>query len=647
MPITTRPNPAVTIFMCLTAILPAVATAQDTNPICEGRYAAATEMLDSAYGKYGTLYSGGDHWHRRDNVGATIDLYRLWRGLPDHRFRDADGFGYAYDDDPLPMDGDPIHDVLQRSLTHLESDSSEVPDLRTRYVAATAADLGTTLGPSTGWWLAGQPEEELTEGELRTRRIAANAPIINWLQTVLAASDAPWAYGWVPTQQEPNTNPGFGRLAQMSQDQFTQTAGVEWKISATILSSAPLPDTDPNSQIDWPITITSCTASPADYAAHAITRLENLRLGDNLRAIDQNYFTPTLFDIAFRRKAMEAMQTGRRADLDALAALAPDNAALSWLNVARTYTSDSVDDLIAVHGDTSLDQKTLRALNALSTTGLVRFAHALQRDPAARAQIHLVAFSRLVALQRWEDAERLTVDLEAMFPDQADTIKNIVAQNLPLQVKLALTALALPNASTWLTSVSDVTSFDPDAALNLRVQSKYGVDLPSEMRDIGFLQRDLGVWLQQPDLWGAYSAMHGYTIGTLDRAYSRGVRLNSALTQAHFSFDATDTSALPFSRLIARDEISKLGANTGLARQISMVLVNWVEQSPQATGDLATVQANALSAVINLGKKNNIGNDRGQPIAERAFLLLHSRFAQTDAAEMTPYWFECSDRCES
>ena len=647
MPITTRPNPAVTIFTCLAAMLPAVVTAQDTNPICDGRYAAATQMLDSAYGKYGTLYSGGDHWHRRDNVGATIDLYRLWRGLPDHRFRDADSFGYAYDDDPLPMNGDPIHDVLQRSLTTLESDSSEIPDLRTRYVAATAADLGTTLGPSTGWWVAGQPEDELTEGELRTRRMAANAPIINWLQTVLAASDAPWAYGWVGAQPEANSDTGFARLAQMSHEQFAQTAGVEWKISATILASDPLPNTDPNSQIDWPNTIISCTASPADYAAHAITRLENLRLGDNLRAIDQNYFTPTLFDIAFRRKAMEAMQTGRRADLDALAPLAPDNAALSWLNVARTYTADSVDDLIAIHGGTPLDQKTLRALNALSTTSLVRFAHALQRDPESRAQIHLVAFSRLVALQRWEDAERLTVDLEAMFPDQADTIKDIAAQNLPLEVKLALTALALPDASTWLTSVSDNTSFDPDAALNLRVRSKYGVDLPSEMRDISFLQRDLGVWLLQPELWGAYSGMHGYTIDSLDRAYSRGVRLNSTQVQAHFSFDAADTSALPFSRLIAGDEISKLGANTGLARQISVVLVNWVAQSPQASGDLATLQANALRAVVNLGKRNNIGNDRDQPIAERAFILLHSKFAQTEAAEMTPYWYECSARCES
>ena len=58
-----------------------------TPPLCHEKYSDVAQMIDATYEKYGTLYSGGEHWHQLDHVGATVDLYRLWRGLPDLKLR--------------------------------------------------------------------------------------------------------------------------------------------------------------------------------------------------------------------------------------------------------------------------------------------------------------------------------------------------------------------------------------------------------------------------------------------------------------------------------------------------------------------------------------------------------------------------------
>jgi len=65
----------------------------DITAHCEGKYVHAVQLVDAAFAKYGTLYSGGHHNHRTDHVGATLDLYRLWRGLPDAGLRGANVVG--------------------------------------------------------------------------------------------------------------------------------------------------------------------------------------------------------------------------------------------------------------------------------------------------------------------------------------------------------------------------------------------------------------------------------------------------------------------------------------------------------------------------------------------------------------------------
>ena len=65
------------------------AQAQSSAAICGGKYAAAGEMLDAAFGRFGTLYAGSEDVGIGRDVGATLDLYRLWHGLPDYGFRNG------------------------------------------------------------------------------------------------------------------------------------------------------------------------------------------------------------------------------------------------------------------------------------------------------------------------------------------------------------------------------------------------------------------------------------------------------------------------------------------------------------------------------------------------------------------------------
>jgi|GEM_PF-5787227 len=259
-------------------------------------------------------------------------------------------------------------------------------------------------------------------------------------------------------------------------------------------------------------------------------------------------------------------------------------------------------------------------------------------------------FYSLVALQRWDEAEQLTDTLRDMYPDHTERLRTIAGQNWPQDVRMALTALELPDASVWLTSVAETTVFDYDVSLGWRIDSKYGMDLPLEMRTGSFLQRDFEVWLRQPHRWGAFHGMRGSSIGALTRAHARGIKRTQGTRFPEFLPDRPSQTSLPFSRLIAWDEISQLGPDHGLSRQISMTLIDWSRQGARYSflrsrnTDLA--KSEALRAVVRLGGRNNVTADDGRPIGSVAFSILHARFADSDAARLTPFWYNCSHRCE-
>jgi hypothetical protein len=142
------------VLLALLLILPLSAMAEG---LCNGRYKLAEEMLDAAYGKFGTLYSGGGHFSNRDNVGATLDLWRLWNGWPDLKLREARTFHYDWKLDPLLTANS--YSAPQRSaqidwaISVVNGLSDPVLTPVQRYTIAAVLDLATAPGRTLGWWL--------------------------------------------------------------------------------------------------------------------------------------------------------------------------------------------------------------------------------------------------------------------------------------------------------------------------------------------------------------------------------------------------------------------------------------------------------------------------------------------------------------
>ena len=636
---------------------PCLSSAQDVSVICDGNYADAAEMLDAAYNRYDTLYSGGEHKRYLNNVGSTIDLYRLWRGLPDQRFRDVSPPQHSFSDELFLNYGETVHERLKRSLPVIHNNSTVSIDIEDKYVAATAADLGTTLGPSQGWWVRDRPDDALTVGEMLTRQLAETDPFVNWLQMILMASDAPWVVAWYQDSEEAQTITALADLSESSFDRFESGQGLEWRVAAAVLAPNANSTVFENHSASsfFHAEVSACSLSPADFAAQSVLRLEELRTGSALTLADREHLPLSLYTIAFRNKVMLATRSSFQelGDPNALhdfVNLAPDAPSLAWLNVARTYYATTVENLIDIHSGAPLDHKTIRALNSLSVDNLLHFASAAERPLAQRRDLFRVAFARLVALERWDEAESLTDTLSHLYPDHAQRLRAIEGQNWPQDVRMTLTVLELPDASVWLTSLSETSAFDYDVNLGLRNESKYGIDLPLEMRTAVFLQRDFEVWLRQPHRWHAFRGMREFSIGALDRAAYRGVQKPQGAGFPEFLPVRQSQAELPFSRLIAWDEISLLGPDNGLSQQISMTLIDWARQGPRYSflrsrnNDVA--KSDALRSVVHLGERNNVRADDGSPIGFTAFAILHSRFANSSAARLTPYWYECSDRCE-
>ena len=659
-------------FLCWT-LFPVATFA---NPVCNGRYQDAAEMLDAAYGKYETLYSGGETWSSLDNVGATIDLYRLWRNLPDLRFRDVRKFEFGIGkNDPfnynfgLQQGDNWIQNQFERYLPLILNPSATIPSKRQKYIAAVLADLATTTGPAPDWWLRYKPET-LSPGLRQTQYLAQKEPFVDWLQTLLAASDAPWTTAWYfkPTRRSPG--PSFQTLTYKflfdhAYDQYLAGQGIEWGIAAIHFAIGleynyifeGKVSTLLNSTKGIRTKIANCTATPAEYAAYAVMRFEeirNYRAGTPFEQGDHSIFPQSMRWIiaqkTFTRLLLKRVSLRHVAKtINNLKGFVDDPSFLAWLNVGRTYLSTSIDDLIDVHENTSLDPRSIRALNLLSVDNLIRFANANGRHVQDRKNILTVAFARLVALKHYQQARKLFPSLAEFYPDHKEAIQTIQSSGYPLDVQLALLVLEIPNTSVWLTETGSNVSYAPDFGIYLRNHSKYGIDLPYEFRIASFLQRDLETWLQTPQRWGEYRGMRGYSLRKLNRAKSRG-RNNATVRVPRMLPENGYPPVFKFVNLIAWDEISQLGPQTGLSRNISLSLINWADSGTDSwikrwfSPD--EEMANALRRVVYLNRKNDVGLINGKPIGQIAFLLLHNRFSETEAAKATPYWFKCSPRCE-
>jgi len=660
-------------LLCL-AVASGFASAADAAPICGSKYEAANEMLDAAYRPYGTLYSGGNHFHVRDNVGATLDLYRLWRGLPDLRFRTADDYSPGWENDELRPDepyapGWPVPAFRKWIPTALTAADQELSP-HDRYVAATLADLSTVARYSPDWWLAEPPRPDLSKGEAELLELAHFEPLVDWLQVTAAVSRAPWSIAWHLAKSTHLDYPGFERLKAHALVRYRTGEGIEWAVAA--LTAAGPHDIGTFRALrpalqSWGGRTLKCTASPAEYAAQAVARLEAARTGAwPLSVQDAPYMSEAMWEIAVRNRilgdAWELATYGwtlipvvwRQNDYAAATERLPENFR-SWANVARSYAAATIDEFIEANRDAPLDPRTVRALNVLSADDLVRFATAPGRSAAEQSRILTVAFLRRFALGQDRAAAAMIPELARADPERFEAAARAIPQNWPVAVRLALTVLALPDRSLWLTDDGD-GSYRFDEAILLRHLSKRGIDLPREFLSARFLQRDLEAWLTMPRRWNAYRSMYGFTVSALGRAHDRSSR--DGESDEFRPLDRSDPAILPdrphptvlgLGKLVAWQEITRLGPGEGLSRRLAVVVTRWVDRGSGGRLERlfapVDMMAGALREIVLLGRHNDLGEIDGQPAGRRAFELLKARFPDSEAARATEYWYRCDADC--
>lgn len=587
-------------------------------PLCDGRYDAAAAMVDAAIDKYGTLYSGGDHWHRLDHVGATLDLLRLWRDKPDAGFRAIE----------LPRDTElPLFEpatyaqVIGAALDNAEADAP-APD--TLAQTALALDLGTALGDSPDWWRHDGAKPDSNNAALVA--LAAQRPALDWLQVVLSASDAPWALGWHQPDLMGDRSEGFDRLRADALDKARTGLGLEWAVAAQVLWR---PDAAEDAELQaqaetWRGKVRECSASPAEYAAFAVAA--SRRATEDVQPL----LPPQTALWVGRNIAMSKVVEGKPNGLPPLSHDDPRFA--PWLAVARTYAASSLAEIANIHRGQKLNDKSMRALNVLPAAALQELALSDVFQGRDRIALLRAAFTRQVALGRYKDARLLLSALRQADPKSAIPA---LERHLPENVTLALAAARLPGLSTLISGKPD-GAFEYDVGIHL-YNDRYRLELPEDFADGTAIQRDLETWLMLPQRWGRYWG----TWNALDRLHARQRDWWGAPPDPAPKLFAPG-SPFGLARQANFHELALLRGDHGVVRQISQILLPWAEAESsngiKRVFNHPDLTAEALYRVVMLAQYADPDMEDLTPLARRAFALLHQRFPNSTWARKAKTW---------
>lgn len=633
----------------------------DVTEHCDGKYLQAAELVDAAYSKYGTLYSGGHHQHRTDNVGATLDLYRFWRGLPDVGLRGAEVVGTrrAYDSAENYVDNPAASEVWARARWAAEAEAPPEGEALASAFAAYGFDRLTGIKEPIDGWRRGAPEpQEDGEGWPRAVELMAEHAALDWMQSVAVASSAEYALYWhLEPMMTVENRLAHGRIAAEDWARYQAGDGIEWAVSAALHVVSEDLEGLGETFAGWAEGVGNCEASAQEYAALASAqavlgrfRAHTIRRPRRQGEVDVLAQMPpgirsTINQNRFRRSLLNLPRRCAQDDDDPLAETAPVERVM-----LRLYAACEIDDV-----PLSRSAYAFRAYNLLSADHLAE----LGRREGAPAGLLRAAFARHVALGNWQAAEALLEELKSASHESAEQIDaEWRASGRPKPVRLARIILFTPNLSTMVASVED-----SEAGMHLHVWNALGgVDESGSVRGTrnltpdyfyeDILQRDYEVMLGLPHRWGRFFGRRGFGNTPIGRASRRRARYNLHGNDGRQSEvigwrrvgRPGGRSGVPFIRnLTDPAELAALSGDAALMRTVSDIIVDWSDA--QTRGAWARrfgnheEDAEALAQLIELCRYNDCGAHAGTPQSERAFRLLKLRMGRTEAARETKYWW--------
>ena len=654
-------------------------TPDPENTVCNGRYAAASEILQAM--KYGTLYSGGDHFHVLDDVGQTVDMYRLWRGLPDWHLRAAGGDGT---DEYLKSGGSVSFDWLLGNAPASGKSPAE-----TSATVCTLDRKAAVTRPADAW--------------LDDKETARLSPLELWLRFIMAASDAPWAN--IPIFRMDYALGGdFLRLRDETLRRYQGGEGIEWAVAAQLLD--PIRSSQPQEAdgiwgikfsektaaldkifADWQTKVLSCAATPQEYAAWAAVAPYRKPATEQIQAYRR--FLP---DILFRqwaeywsRWSVEGilLTTLTKRDWDRLdvnlitniASYIDDPDQLSWFDAGLSFflvrpgpsfIEKDMAKLLTHYKGRRIHPITAARFNMLSPEHLLRLAREGELSKDMQCGLLGSAFARYVTDGQNAKAFPLIEEIFPCFPDETrKRLAAIVHRDVPLNVKNALFSLYAPLVSTWffyddMTGGQSSGSYSGthdeaqqianrafDTMTATETVSDYAVkrDLPRRFVSGEKFTRDKGEWLLHPDYWGLFWGMHGYSVDFMDRiARNDGQYLREGVRQGR-SIPAVP--AIPPENTEA--DLARYGGGNGFSHALSVTIIRWAEAEEKKwfrkwfrSAQEKAEMAEALARVVRMNRYNDGGILDGKPVSQRAFWLLHRYYPDSEAAKSTRYWYQAT-----
>lgn len=617
------------LVLCWLALVGIDARAQAD---CGMRYLEAGRIAQAALGSAGTPYAGGNHFGHLDHVGATVDLYRLWRGHPDLKFRGAHDWTWV----DIGIAPEAVAATLRDGL-RLMTEAAPAGTPEEHYVALVKLDLLTPVSTTPAWWT--QPVDEgVAPRSAAVAREAATSEPLEWLLLLAAASHAGWTLDPDSRRADAAHEPQFAALSQEARSRHVASGGLEWLVAAAALAP---PGSDAANALRGErdalgAMVLACEASPAQFAAWLVLVASSGELPADRAtfALLPEYSATWLVD-RHLRFAADAQGFRGGEHVARLQALGASPAAMEMAGVAAVYFAEDLQAIETGLRGVPWSGYTLRALNVLSAAQLEQLSASENFTGEQRALLATAAFARHLALGRMPAAQRLLPALRAAWPASAGEIAALEDLRLPDPVRLSLVALALPRVTTWLQPPVDSVPPGGDFALLLR-HSRFRRELPADMADGSFLVADYETWLRLPNRWGRLKTMRGMQYDELQRHLQRE-RLRAWSIPAR----AIPTPPLPLQQWMARDELRRLGAGGALTTALARVLLACAEDPPFAwfgSDCRGAAMATGLQRLIELARREDEPLLDGQPVGRRAFRILQREMGDTAAAQATRYW---------
>jgi len=580
---------------------------------CGGKFAAADQMLDTAFARYGTLYAGGSDYPDWivPGMGADIDLWRLWNGLPDLAFRAAGRFDPNQDwGGDYTGFGGQTQDL--NWLLHVAAREGDRPmPLVARYMVARYLNALIGPGPYAGWWFdpetgGGFPLAEAVRAE------AKPFSLMEWLLVIQAQSDSPKAVDWGNPYESCNfdrTNVAlhaFWQVRDLAASR-AEVGGLAWEAVSALLSP-------PKGAVAQ-----TCDDTAAEHARNAViawSLLAEKTLYDPslelLDALPKGMRRQAMVHLAQANLSCYYCNRDRDTVLAELTARAPDADFAAWLSIGRSLQAGSVDALVAAQTPGSADWDLSAILNTLSLDDLTTFQARAVLPNDLRQKLWKVIAARAFVLGRSPEARAALSHLDKTWPAIGEALSGPGGE----AVQVARAIIVTPGASTWATNWEDWW----DDATSWRQ-----FDLPRFAQTGGELEETLKAWTSSGSaIW---------------RASDRG-RGGAAPPPPIISPSGRVVDDRPIARLVAFDELGQFGRCNGLLYHLNAVLIPWAgdqaawwrfadrEQVAATLGQLARM--NRWRQGVTLDRK---------PAAQQAFALLRGPYAHTDASRAARYWY--------